>query len=72
MEDLPKDIVQYLSQFVDEDANEWENLKTAFKNHNQATMVKKEEIMGRPAWVEMWESHGEAQLGKIHFEEPSL
>ncbi len=71
MNKLPRDVVQYLSKYIEETPEIWEVFKEFFDNSNQAIIQKKIEVLNRPAWIEMsiggWD---EVDVRKIYLIKP--
>ena len=71
---LPKDIVQYLSKYIDETPKAWKVFKIAFDNSNQAMQQKKVEVLNQDAWIEVcfdldWDG---VSFKKILLEKPTI
>ena len=75
LENLNKDILMHLSQYIEETPEEWEIFKHAFDKNGEITDQKRKEVLNRKVWIEIHiyeDISRQVLIEKIYFSQPDF
>ena len=74
LENLNKDILMHLSQYIEETPEEWEIFKNAFDKNGEITDQKRKEVLNRKVWIEICVNFtwNQVCIHRLHLEKPDI